>query len=53
MSDLIHDDYRLLQVISRFGISLGFGDQSSVTVTQQLNPDVAGWPALTEKWLMV
>jgi len=28
MSDLIHDDYRLLQVISRFGISLGFGDQS-------------------------
>ncbi len=28
MSDLIHDDYRLLQVISRFGISLGFGDQT-------------------------
>lgn len=28
MSDLIHDDYRLLQVISRFGVSLGFGDQS-------------------------
>ena len=28
MSDLIHDDYRLLQVISRFGVSLGFGDQT-------------------------
>lgn len=28
MSDLIHDDYRLLQVISRFGVSLGFGEQS-------------------------
>ncbi|MCR5820607.1 MAG: response regulator transcription factor [Bacteroidaceae bacterium] len=28
MSDLIHDDYRLLQVISRFGISLGFGEQT-------------------------
>ena len=28
MSDLIHDDYRLLQVISRFGVNLGFGDQS-------------------------
>lgn len=28
MSDLIHDDYRLLQVISRFGVSLGFGDHS-------------------------
>ncbi len=28
MSDLIHDDYRLLQVISRFGVSLGFGEKS-------------------------
>jgi len=28
MSDLIHDDYRLLQVISRFGISLGFSEQT-------------------------
>lgn len=28
MSDIIHDDYRLLQVISRFGIGLGFGNQS-------------------------
>ena len=28
MSDLIRDDYRLLQVISRFGVSLGFGNQT-------------------------
>ena len=28
MSDLIHDDYRLLQVIGRFGISLGFSEQT-------------------------
>ena len=28
MGQIIHDDYRLLQVISRFGVSLGFGDQT-------------------------
>ncbi len=28
MSDVISDDYRLLQVISRFGMTLGFGDQN-------------------------
>ena len=28
MSDLIRDDYRLLQVIARFGIGLGFGNQT-------------------------
>ena len=28
MGDLIHDDYRLLQVISRFGVGLGFGEQT-------------------------
>lgn len=28
MSDVISDDYRLLQVISRFGLTLGFGDQT-------------------------
>lgn len=30
ISDLISDDYRMLQVISRFGLTLGFGDQSVV-----------------------
>ncbi len=29
MSDLIQGDYRLLQVMSRFGIALGFGDQTA------------------------
>lgn len=28
MSDLIADDYRLLQVMSRFGLPLGFGDRT-------------------------
>lgn len=28
MSDLISDDFRLLQVISRFGLSLGFGEKT-------------------------
>lgn len=28
MSDIICDDYRLLQVISRFGLTFGFGDQT-------------------------
>ena len=28
MSDLVRNDYRLLQVMTRFGISLGFGDKS-------------------------
>ena len=28
MADLVRDDYRLLQVMTRFGISLGFGDKS-------------------------
>ena len=28
MSDLVRDDCRLLQVMTRFGISLGFGDKS-------------------------
>lgn len=28
ISDVISDDYRLLQVISRFGLTLGFGDQT-------------------------
>ncbi len=28
MSDVISDDYRMLQIISRFGITLGFGDKT-------------------------
>lgn len=28
MGDIIGDDYRVLQIISRFGLTLGFGDQT-------------------------
>lgn len=28
MSDIICDDYRLLQVISRFGLTFGFGEHT-------------------------
>jgi len=28
MSDVISDDYRMLQIINRFGITLGFGDKT-------------------------
>ena len=34
MSDIICDNYRLLQVISRFDIPLGFGDASVEEVCQ-------------------
>lgn len=34
MSELISDDYRMLQVISRFGLAFGVGDASIQTVCQ-------------------
>lgn len=40
MSDLIHDDYRLLQVISRFGVNLGFGDQTVAAACKGSGVDV-------------
>lgn len=40
MSDIICDDYRLLQVISRFGLTLGFGDQSVADACLQSKVDV-------------
>ena len=39
MSDVISDDYRMLQMISRFGITLGFGDQTVAQTCQQANID--------------
>ena len=39
MSDLICDNYSLLQVLSRFGLSLGFGDQSVKEVCEQNKVD--------------
>ena len=46
MSDLIHDDYRLLQVISRFGVSLGFGDQSVAAACKASGVDTATFLAV-------
>lgn len=46
MSDLIHDDYRLLQVISRFGVSLGFGDQSIDAACKASGVDTATFLAV-------
>ncbi len=40
MIDVISDDYRMLQVISRFGITLGFGDQTVATTCKNANVDV-------------
>ena len=39
MSDLISDDYRMLQIITRFGIKLGFGDQSIGKTCEESNVD--------------
>lgn len=40
MSDLISDDYRMLQVISRFGLPFGFGNASIQTVCTECGVDV-------------
>lgn len=39
MSDVISDDYRLLQVISRFGLTLGFGEQTVEAVCAESGVD--------------
>jgi len=36
LSDIIHHDHQLLPIINRFGIRLGFGDQSVTEVCQSL-----------------
>lgn len=40
MSELISDDYRMLQVISRFGLPFGFGNASIKTVCSECGVDV-------------
>ena len=40
MSDVISDDYRMLQIISRFGIKLGFGDQTVEATCRAAGVDV-------------
>ncbi len=41
MGDIIGDDYRILQVISRFGLTLGFGDQTVSTICEANGVDTA------------
>ena len=41
MSDVISDDYRMLQMISRFGITLGFGDQTVAETCKKTHVDTA------------
>ena len=46
MSEIIHDDYRLLQVISRCGVSLGFGDQTVAEACEAAHVDSATFVAV-------
>lgn len=46
MSSLISDDYRMLQILSRFGICLGFGDQSVDMACQKCGVDTATFLAV-------
>lgn len=46
MSDIIGDDYRVLQVISRFGLTLGFGDQSVCATCEANGVDYATFLAV-------
>ena len=41
MCDVISDDYRMLQIISRFGIKLGFGDQTVGATCRSAGVDVS------------
>lgn len=40
MSDVISDDYRMLQMLNRFGITLGFGDKSVAETCRSAGVDV-------------
>ena len=39
LAELISDDFKLLQVLSRFGIALGFGDKCVGQVCKENNVD--------------
>ncbi len=46
MSSLIGDDYRMLQILSRFGISLGFGDKTVDATCKACHVDTATFLAV-------
>ncbi len=41
LSEVIHSDYRLIPVLQRFGIKLGFGNLTVVEVCERYNVDIA------------
>lgn len=46
LSDLISDDYRMLQILSRFNLALGFGDRSVADACKSSNVDAATFLAV-------
>lgn len=46
MSDLISDDYRMLQILSRFNLALGFGDQSVAAACKSCGVDTGTFLAV-------
>ena len=46
MADIIEDNYNLLQVLSRFGMSLGFGDKSVEEVCKMYKVDATTFLAI-------
>lgn len=46
MMDIVRDNYSLLQVVSRFGLSLGFGEQTVQAVCQSCGVDTATFLAV-------
>ena len=46
MSDLISDDYRMLQLLSRFGITLGFGERTVSETCKDAGVDVSTFLAV-------
>ena len=46
LSFVIQNDYRLLQVMGRFGMTIGFGEKTILDVCQQCNVDVNAFLAV-------
>lgn len=46
LSDLISDDYRMLQILSRFNLALGFGDQSVAAACKSCGVDTGTFLAV-------
>ena len=51
MSDLICENYNLLLVMSRFGLSLGFGDQTVQQVCERQGVHTGTFLAVVNLWM--